>query len=126
MASPRKLAVLESSDSGALLLARTLKRKFPEAIVNQGITSASAAEFATDESIELYVVHRVPGEEAASVVRRIKAARPNAPVIMVSAIDRSKDAISAGADAFLLFDQWLMIGITAERLLARVADGDPV
>lgn len=123
--SSSTIAVLENSEAGALLIARTLRRKFPSALIITGITSDSAISLASDDSIGLYIVHRVGGEDAATVVKRIKERRPRVPVIMVSAVDRRQEAAEAEADEFLLFEQWLMLAPTVERLLQRAAGTDP-
>jgi hypothetical protein len=39
------------------------------------------------------------------------------PIVMVSGIDRTGPALAAGADRFLLYDEWLMLGTLVKDLL---------
>lgn len=41
------------------------------------------------------------------------------PIVMVSGIDRTQPALAAGADRFLLYDEWLRIGTMVQELLAE-------
>jgi hypothetical protein len=54
------------------------------------------------------------GVELVEAFRKIN---PSVPIVMVSGIERTTPALAAGADRFLLFDEWLRIGTIVQELL---------
>jgi hypothetical protein len=56
------------------------------------------------------------------VVRGLRVANPTVPIVMVSGIDRRAAATEAGANAFLLYDEWLRIGTVVAELLGAPTD----
>lgn len=102
-----------------MLLAKTLMRKFPQAVVFECQHGDAAVRLVAAEKISAVVAHRTfdyDGETLVSLLRRVN---PKVPIVMVSGYDRSDRAVAAGADAFLNYDAWLKIGSVVAEVIAR-------
>jgi CheY-like chemotaxis protein len=61
-----------------------------------------------------------------TLIRLLRQANHNVPIVMVSGIDRTKSALEAGATTFLSYEAWLRIGtVVAELVSARGASHTP-
>jgi DNA-binding response OmpR family regulator len=114
--APKFLVIDSNRDSGELL-ERSLRRKFPLAAIRR-CDEAQAAEVAVTNGIWTAVVlHRAYDADAVQLVRALRAADAGVPIIVVSGVDRSEAVLAAGANGFLNFDQWLMLGPTVANAL---------
>jgi CheY-like chemotaxis protein len=118
---PRFMVVDDNPDS-RFLLVKTLLRKFPAAVVQECQHAETAISIAQTETIAAIVTHRTAEVAGVEVVRGLRAANPSVPIVMVSGIDRRMAAIAAGANAFLLYDEWLRIGTVVAELLGAPPD----
>ena len=100
-----------------MLLGRTLRRKFPTAILHECDTVDAALAALRKNAVDAIVSHRAIGYDGVTTVAMLREAYPYVPIVMVSGVDRAKEALSAGASEFVQFDAWLTVGLVVERLL---------
>jgi DNA-binding response OmpR family regulator len=112
------------------LLAKTLLRKFPDAVIRECDELEAAKEIVQKEPLSAIVCHRTFDVSNIEVVRELRAADSEVPIIMVSGIDREESGLAVGATAFLSLGEWLRIGTVVEQHLAprteRDVDGNMV
>lgn len=122
MRSPRKFLIVDDNADSRFLLVKTLLRKFPLAELQEMPDGASALELTRTGGLDAVVVHRAAEVDGIALVRMLREANPAVPIVMVSGIDRAKEATEAGATTFLSYDAWLRIGtLVAEILGAKNA-----
>jgi DNA-binding NarL/FixJ family response regulator len=119
MSIPLKVLVVDADQDGRYLLEKTILRKFPAAIIKVAKGADSGLAIAKDEKPAVIISHRTPEMSGVELVREFRALDPTVPIVMVSTVDRREVALSAGADAFLLYDEWLRVGSVIEGLLAE-------
>ena len=107
--------VIDFHAESRFLLVKTLRRKFPEAVIHETDDAEKAIEIARAVNLSAIITHRTFEMEGIELVRRLRDADPDVPIIMVSGIDREAPALAAGATSFLHYDQWLRIGTVVER-----------
>jgi DNA-binding NarL/FixJ family response regulator len=117
MSQAPTFVVVDYHAESRYLLVKTLRRKFPEAIVHESDDAEKAIELTRAVNLGAIIAHRTFEMEGGELVRRIREADPKVPIIMVSGIDRSATAKTAGASAFLHYDKWLLIGNVVEEHL---------
>src|SRR5690242_18519477 len=100
MAQERRFLVIDDDPDGLSLLVRTLRRKFTAGLVQPVTDAAAALRFAKNEAWHAIIAHRTAEIDGASLVRALRAANPQVPIIMVSGADRTTTAKEAGASAF--------------------------
>lgn len=124
MPSPLNFLVVDDNPDSRFLLVRTLLRKFPTAVVQecQG-ADETLALVRQPEALTAVIVHRATEMTGIAMLGEIRAVAPKTPLVMVSSIDRRDAALAIGADAFLLYDEWLRIGTVVATLMARLAEG---
>lgn len=119
MSGPRlTFLVVDHHPESRFLLVKCLGRKFPAAVVRETETGEGAVEFARAGGVAAIIVHRTREHADTELVERIRAVDPAVPIVMVSGIERSASALAAGADRFLLYDEWLRIGTLVKDLIA--------
>jgi CheY-like chemotaxis protein len=115
--------VIDDNPDGRFLVSKTLLRKFPNSIIVEAQTAEAAFRALEKGSISLIVCHRTFEFDAISLVVEIRKRNAAVPVVAMSGIDRTTAVREAGADAFLTYDQWLMIGNHVATLLLERASG---
>ncbi|MEY4939265.1 MAG: hypothetical protein RIQ93_1000 [Verrucomicrobiota bacterium] len=120
LAEPKFLLVDENSES-RFLLARTLARKFADAVILECHTAEEGFQLARTENVSAIVCHRTIDLSGAELVRGFRAMRPGLPIMLVSGRDRKSEAAEAGATCFLPYDEWLRIGSVMKSMLSREA-----
>jgi DNA-binding response OmpR family regulator len=122
MPSPHKFLIVDDNPDSRFLLVKTLLRKFPQAILQETQDGQSALSLAQSDGLDAAVVHRAADVDGLTLVRMLRRVNQAMPIVMVSGIDRTNEAIEAGATSFLNYDAWLRIGtVVAEHVLARRA-----
>lgn len=121
MAAPFKFLVIDDNADSRFLLVKTLLRKFHLAVVHECRNSDAALAMATAAGLSAIVAHRTAETDGLALLRELRALNPRVPLIMVSGVDRHELALAAGADAFLLYDEWLRIGTVVEEVIQRRA-----
>jgi CheY-like chemotaxis protein len=109
--------IIDDNPEGRFFLSKTLSRKFPGSTV---IECAEAGEaFRRLETIKphLVVCHRTFEFDGYRLVKELRKRMPKVPILMTSGMDRHEDALRAGANDFLTYDQWLLLGTRVANLL---------
>jgi CheY-like chemotaxis protein len=118
----RKFLVVDDNHDSRFLLTKTLLRKFPQSIVQECQDSEPAQTEARNGQLDAIVAHRSADMDGLTLIRTLRQANPAVPIIMVSGIDRTAEALAAGATEFLNYDQWQRIGsVIAARFLGVAA-----
>jgi CheY-like chemotaxis protein len=115
---PVFLVVDHNADS-RFLLVKCLLRKFPTAIIQEAQDGESAIEMARRGGLTAIVSHRTSEMTGVELIEKFRLVAPSTPIVMVSGIDRTGPAKAAGADSFLLYDEWLRIGTVVQDLIMR-------
>jgi CheY-like chemotaxis protein len=122
MPSPLKFLVIDDNADSRFLLVKTLLRKFPTAVIHECQSSAAALAMAKTADLAAIISHRTTETAGISLLRELRQINPTVPMVMVSGVDRHDLALAAGADRFLLYDEWLRIGTVVDELvLARAS-----
>jgi DNA-binding response OmpR family regulator len=117
MPSHYKFLIVDDNPDSRFLLVKTLLRKFPQAVLKETQDGDSSVTLARTEPLDAVVVHRAAEIDGVSLIRLIRQANSTVPIVMVSGIDRSKDAADAGASTFLSYEAWLRIGTVVAELI---------
>lgn len=118
MFSPRKVLVIDDNPESRFLLTKTLIRKFPHVMVLECADANSAVRTVAMEVLDVVILHRTADVLGVDLIHMLRDASDVVPIIMVSGIDRSAEAIAAGANFFLSYDEWLRIGTVVAELLS--------
>ena len=117
MGNRLKFLVLDLNAEGLQLLSRTLARKYPTALIYTASDIDTALEIARRRTLDVIVVHRPIGMSGRDAIRALSEISAGVPIIWVSGSDHSALAAEAGASAFLLYDEWLLLGgVVADAL----------
>lgn len=100
------------------LLVRTLRRKFPSAIICECEGADSALEVLQRGPVSAIISHRTFEHSGVELVRLFRAVQPDVPIVMVSGADRTTVAKEAGAASFLHYDEWLRLGTIVQDLMS--------
>lgn len=122
-ASARFLVVDHNKES-RFLLVKCLQRKFPQARIIEAEEGDAAIEVARTRPLAVIVTHRTREYFGTELVEKLRRVNESVPIVMVSGIERSGPALAAGANRFMLYDEWLRIGTIVKELLepGRAAD----
>jgi CheY-like chemotaxis protein len=117
-ASPRLLVVDHNKES-RFLLVKCLLRKFPRAVIREVEEGDEAIEIVRTVELDAIITHRTREYYGTELVEKFRQVNERVPIVMVSGIERSALALAAGADRFMLYDEWLRIGTLVKDLLAE-------
>lgn len=120
LSTSHNFLIVDTDEESRLLLSRTLLRKFPDAGLLEARTLDSALDIATATASRppsAVVVHRAFGADGPEAVTQLRAKLPQVPIVMVASTNREAEALSAGADEFILTAEWLRIGPLLAGLL---------
>jgi DNA-binding NtrC family response regulator len=117
MSPAQKFLIIDDNADSRFLLTKTLMRKFPTALVIECADTGTALVAAENENPAAIVVHRTSEMGGVQLIPLLRHANRKAPIVMVSGIDRTTEAIEAGANYFLNYDEWLRIGSVVAGLL---------
>lgn len=120
----RRFLVIDVNSDSRFLLVKTLLRKFPHSVIQECQEADSAVAFAGTAPLDAIVTHRSLDVDGIALVRLLRAANATVPIVMVSGSDRSREALDAGANRFLSYDEWLRIGTVVLETLGSSA-GQP-
>lgn len=119
--------IIDDNADGRFLIAKTLLRKFPNSVIVESQSAESAFRALETQKPSLIISHRTFEFDGIALIQELRSRSPGVPIIMASGIDRREAALAAGADAFLTYDEWLMVGNHVARLLTeRAARKAPV
>lgn len=113
--------IIDDNPDGRFLIAKTLLRKFPNSVIVESQSAESAFRALEMQRPSLIVSHRTFEFDGIALIHELRSRVPDVPIIMASGIDRREAALAAGADGFLTYDEWLMVGNHVARLLTEQA-----
>jgi DNA-binding response OmpR family regulator len=119
MEQPLRFLIIDDNTDSRSLLVRTLSRRYPQAIIHECRSADPALALARKEKLSAIVTHRTFEFDGVALVGLLRAANPTVPILMVSGMDRAKDAIRAGANRFLSYEEWLRVGHVMNDLLVE-------
>jgi DNA-binding NtrC family response regulator len=114
----RKFLIIDDNADSRFLLAKTLLRKFPTGVLVECGDDTVARTVAATEKLDAIVIHRTRELSGLEMLPILREASPDLPIVMVSGIDRSTEAMAAGASYFLPYDEWLRLGTVVAGLMA--------
>jgi hypothetical protein len=117
--SPQQFVVVSDSEEERMLYARTLLRKFPAAVIVECRVDAAALMLERAADFTGVAVHFGSSPEIRAFVENLRQIARQLPIVSLSGFDRSIDALAAGTSRFLPADQWLMLGVVMQDLLAN-------
>lgn len=115
--------VIDFNHDSRFLLVKTLRRKFPQATIEECDEADPAIAYLQSRSVTAVITHRSIDTPGLDLVRQLHEVEPGVPIVMVSGIERAEAALAAGATAFLHYDEWLRIGTVVDTLLKTHAGG---
>lgn len=116
---PDRFLVIDENTDSRFLLVKTLLRKFPSALLQECHDADTAIATARSDKLTAIVAHRTYDYDGVTLVALLRRANPTVPIVMVSGIDRTPQALAAGANAFLSYDEWLRIGSVVGEVLEK-------
>lgn len=119
MYQARKFLIVDDNPDSRFLLVKTLLRKFPQAIIEETQHGEFAVARAKAGELDALIVHRATEVDGLTLIKELRTVATQTPIIMVSGIDRSKEAEEAGATTFLNYEAWLRIGTVVSEVLPR-------
>jgi CheY-like chemotaxis protein len=126
-ADPPIFLVVDHNGDSRFLLVKCLLRKFPNAVILEAQDGDSALEMTRRGGLTAIISHRTVEMLGVELIEKFRETDLTVPIVMVSGIDRTGPALAAGADRFLLYDEWLRIGTVVQELIAqREAEGTQV
>lgn len=120
-----KFLVIDDNADSRFLLVKTLLRKFPQAVIHECQDADAAVLIArTTPELDAIVTHRAIEVDGITLVRLLRRVNHSVPLVMVSGIDRTTEALTAGANRFLNYDEWLRIGTLVAGMLGSARPGE--
>ncbi len=115
----RSFLVIDSFEEMRLLVVRTLRRVFPDALITEAHDFEEAIRLTSNTAYDAIIVHRAIGADAKTIIQLIRNDNAAVPIIAVSSMDRTDEVLSAGATAFLNFEEWLRVGTVVADLIVH-------
>ena len=109
--------VVDRDPDGLALLSGALRSRYRNSTVHSGGEAGISIVLAAMHNVDAIIVHRAIGMTGDQTVRALRPLCPDVPIVLVSATHRLEEAIAAGANAFLPYGQWLMLGTVVSDLL---------
>jgi CheY-like chemotaxis protein len=117
VSEPPRFLVIDHYKDSRFLLVRCLLRKFPGAAIEEAEDGDRAIQLARQRDLAAIITHRTREYFGTELVAKLRAVNEQVPIVMVSGIERTAPAIAAGADRFMLYDEWLRVGTIVKELL---------
>ena len=114
---PLTILVVDHHRDSRFLLVKSLHRRFPHASIKEAEDGPTALRLAGGPEIAAIVTHRTPEYLGTELVEKFRAVNERAHIVMVSGAERTDRALAAGADRFVLYDEWLRVGSVVKELL---------
>lgn len=124
MQIPYGFLLVDDHFDNRFLLAKTLSRKFPGAVIQECQSSAAALAGIRRPELHAAIVHRTDDLDGLSLITKLRAANATIPILYISGYDHREKAFPAGATAFLNYDAWLRVGAAVEDMM-RVGQSTP-
>ena len=125
MKPPFRFLVVDENADSRFLLVKTLLRKFPQALLQECHDFDTAVSTARTDKLTAIVAHRTYDCDGIDLIATLRQANASVPIVMVSGIDRTPQALAAGANAFLNYDEWLRIGTIVANVIGQPEEAPP-
>lgn len=125
MPNPPEFLIVDNNRDNRFLLTKTLLRKFPAAKVDECDDAEIAVRMVAERDFTAVIVHRASDADGLSLVKMLRATKPDLLIVAVSGYDRKAEAFAAGANAFLHYDAWLSLGRVVEDVLRSANTPNP-
>jgi CheY-like chemotaxis protein len=117
MPSSRRFLIVDDNADSRFLLVKTLLRKFPLAVLQETQEGDAALAMLRSEPFDAIIVHRAAEVDGVTLIGMLREINSTIPLVMVSGLDRTRQAMEAGATTFLSYDAWLRIGTVVDEIL---------
>lgn len=118
-AASLQFLVIDHHKDSRFLLVKCLLRKFPHAHIVEAEEGDPAIAIARSPELSAIVTHRTREYFGTELVEKLRQVNERVPIVMVSGIERTEPALAAGADRFMLYDEWLRVGTVVKELLEQ-------
>ena len=122
----QRFLVVDHHRESRYLLVKCLLRKFPQAHILEAEEGDDAIELARATDLDVIVTHRTREYFGTELVTKFREVNDRVLIVMVSGIERTAPALAAGANRFMLYDEWLRIGTLVKELLDTKRSADVV
>ncbi len=122
MKTPHRFLVIDENADSRFLLVKTLLRKFPAALLQECHDADTAIATVQSDKLTAVIAHRTYDYDGITLISLLRRVNRTVPIVMVSGIDRTPQAVAAGANAFLNYDEWLRIGTVVSDVIERSGD----
>ena len=113
----QKFLIVDDNPDSRFVFVRTIMKQFPDAVLQECEDAEPALTSGREPGLSAVVVHRTTEMTGVYFVQSLRQLNSRVPIVMVSGIDRSHAAVAAGANRFLLFDNWKKLGPIISELL---------
>lgn len=111
-----KFLLIDNDHDGLLYFGRTIRRKFPQADLVECGSGEEAVRLMEDAELSAVVCHRAD-IRSEKLIPRLRQRRPELPIVWVSSAEPKVAARDIGADRFLPYAEWLMVGTVIGELI---------
>jgi DNA-binding response OmpR family regulator len=118
--------LIDDNADNRFILMRAMTKSFPDALLEERWGTDAALESGSNPLVDAIIVHRTTEMTGVYFIQWLRKANPTVPIMMVSGIDRTHAALAAGANRFLLIDDWKELGATIAQLLQERQKAVPV
>lgn len=120
-----KFLLIDGDREGFSHYGRILLRKFPQAAVVESKSAPEALQLIADPALSAVVCHGAQGVRAEELIPQLRRRRPDLPIIWVSSGPAKVAARDIGADRYLPFEEWLMVGTLLGELVGLTSPPGP-
>ncbi|HZZ57446.1 MAG TPA: hypothetical protein VFE31_06425 [Opitutaceae bacterium] len=120
-----KFLLVDNDREGFFYYGRTLLRKFPQAVLMECKSAPEALQLIGDPALSGVVCHGAVGVRAEELIPQLRRRRADLPIIWVSSGPAKVAARDIGADRYLPFEEWLMVGTLLGELIGMTSPPRP-
>ncbi|MDO8545488.1 MAG: response regulator [Opitutaceae bacterium] len=117
--SDLRFLIVDDNPVSRFLISKTLLRRFPKSLISECQDCDAALRILEKENVSLIISHRTFDMDGVALVREFRGRNATVPILMMSGIDHREPALAAGANAFLTYEMWLMVGNHVAALLTQ-------
>jgi len=114
--------IVDDNRDGRSVIVRAVHRKYPEAVTREfaefSKTKPVLAQLPPDAGAWVVLAGRAADLEGVALVAAIRGAHARVPIIALGQSADARATLAAGADHFLEYEAWLLVGVMVERVMA--------
>lgn len=119
--------LIDDNRDGRSVISRAVQRKYGEALRHDfpllQLAAGTLRSLGDVPHPWIAVVGRTPEHDTPGLVAAVRAIQPRIPVIALGRNEEAHASLAAGADQFLDYEAWLLLGVMVERITAALAGG---